>query len=60
MVTNLVVKNGSNQIGRHNDLAFPLLSPSRNQSVYLSNIPADSGYHLQSSQHNAPTKAQGR
>ena len=56
-VTNLVVKNGSNQPGQHNDLPFPYLAPSRNQSIYLSNMPADKCYHLQSSQLIAPTNA---
>lgn len=57
MVNNFVVKNSFNQPGQHNELSFPHPAPSRNQSIYLSDKPADSG---QSSQQSAPTKAKGR
>jgi hypothetical protein len=59
-VTNLVVKNGSNQPGRHNDPPSPYLDPSRDQSIYLSNLPADKCYQLRSFQLTAPTNAKGR
>lgn len=40
MVTNLVVKNGSNQSGRQNDLAFLIqLHPEINPFTYLICLP---------------------
>jgi hypothetical protein len=56
-VTNLAVKNGSHKPGGHDDLFYPPSAPSRNQSIYRSNIPADICYHSRSSQLNAPTNA---